>query len=282
MTVAPRVNRASNGPWRGRLPPTAGSGGEEQIPVVDERADLRQRRGHELLDGTVQQLRPAPPGSGAGSARRRWRRPPPRPGCRPGGPAAAHAAGAPRSLAGSAAPGSPVRLLDHVRPADPRRWRAGRASLRPASRSTRSSQRADRRAQGLLDGVRPVLQPGHRALPLGPAQGQPAEPDPLDALLGEPRQPGVVALDVVGPAVDPGVAQPQLDVLRGVERPRAAPPTRRSRCRRPTRPAAPPTAAPPRAPSWPAPAPRRRGPGGCGASVTTRRTTSSPGSPESR
>src|SRR5262249_28504749 len=66
----------------------------------------------------------------------------------------------------------------------------------------------------LLDGVRVVEQlPGPPAL----AQVDPAEPDALDRLFLEPRQPGVVRLEVAGAAVSSRVLQPQLDVRRRVE-----------------------------------------------------------------
>ena len=51
----------------------------------------------------------------------------------------------------------------------------------------------------------------------GAAQVEPAEADPLDALLVEPREPGVVATGVVLARLEAGVLEPELDVRRGVE-----------------------------------------------------------------
>src|SRR5207342_793564 len=73
---------------------------------------------------------------------------------------------------------------------------------------------ADRRGDRLLDRMWPVEQLTSRA---SATEVDPAEADPLDALALEPAQPAVVRFEVAGCAVPPGVAQPELDVRRGVE-----------------------------------------------------------------
>ena len=86
----------------------------------------------------------------------------------------------------------------------------------PAQRRRRLAPLVDRRADGLLDVVRPL----EEVVATCPAEPDvdPAEPDALDARLLQPRQPGVVALGVVGTPVVPAVLEPQLDVGRRVER----------------------------------------------------------------
>ena len=69
-------------------------------------------------------------------------------------------------------------------------------------------------AEGLLDLPRPLLEAA--VGPAGARQVDPAEADRLDAVLLEPRQPGVVALGVLRATVDAGVLEPHLDVRRQV------------------------------------------------------------------
>src|SRR5580765_5279447 len=72
----------------------------------------------------------------------------------------------------------------------------------------------DRRGDRLLDRVRPVEELAGRP---AAAEVDPPDTDALDALALEPAQPRVVRLEVAGRAVASGVAQPELDVRRGVE-----------------------------------------------------------------
>ena len=76
----------------------------------------------------------------------------------------------------------------------------------------------DRRTDRLLDVVRPLDQlVVAGGLSGAEADVDPAEPDPLDAGLLQPRQPRVVALGVVRAAVVAAVLEPQLDVRRRVQ-----------------------------------------------------------------
>ena len=113
-------------------------------------------------------------------------------------------------MAGSSAPGTPDRLLLHVLAAHEQ---AHRAHLGVDGRTPGGDRRRDR----LLDRVRPVEEPVQARPAATPADVDPAEADRFDVLLVEPRQPGVVAVEVVARAVQAGVLEPQLDVRRRVE-----------------------------------------------------------------
>ena len=154
-------------------------------------------------------------------------------------------------VAGSSAPTGPTVS-----------WRTSERTTSVVSGPTSPAWRArplrDRGRDGLLDVVRPVEQLA-RVSAAGPAvQVDPAEADAGDALLLQPGQPGVVALDVVGRLpracrrVVAGVLEPELDVGRRVDH-LPLDDEGVALVRRASRPAARPTAGPPGPPSWRAP-----------------------------
>ena len=238
------------------------------------------RSRHSASSVLVQQVTRARAAAAGRSGRRRWPRPARPRRCRPAGRGACPRCWRSTIVSGSAAPTSPTVS-----------WRTSTRTVRRLASSASSSARRQEvgtaRPVGhlgperLLDLERPLLEV-HDRLPVHPAQVQPPEPDPLDALLVEPGQPGVVPLG----RSRGGRARrrPSATARRTPpgRRPPAARPRRRSRCRPASRRPGPARARRAGAPSWRAPAPSRRGSGASGAPVTTRRTSSSPGSPESR
>ena len=156
-----------------------------------DRREVRRRRVGRVARPAAGRARR---GSARPSGRRRRRRPAPPRRCRPAGRGAGRAAGAARS-----SPGPRRRARPTVS------WRTSArapASRRASSVVVEPAQAVDRRAPARPSPARSAARPrratprrcgtGGRSAPR-PAQVDPAEADRLDALLLEPRQPGVVA-----------------------------------------------------------------------------------------